>query len=117
MYNLPHEYTARVADYDELLGYLRGIASSDVSINVSVGRSPDSPYFEARGKLRPSKDRSSGGRFVINTDASRDEGGSISVGEMQFRGGHLYTSDGDDYFLLAIELDGVVLRIQDTNYP
>jgi len=41
----------------------------------------------------------------------------ISIVERDFRSAHLNTFDGDDYFTLVIELDGVVLRIQDTNHP
>jgi hypothetical protein len=118
MYNLPREHDAPLANFQELLQFLSGIASSDTSVRILVGRPPaEFAYFEARGKLRQDLARSKEdyGLFDINASGSRDEGGSLSIPEKHFRGGHLTTFDGDDYFTLVVELDGVVLHLQDTN--
>jgi hypothetical protein len=117
VYGLPFEYDRPVNSWEELRHYLERIAESGVAVRVNVGPSATDPYFEARGKLQRSGRESDAAHalFAINTDSSREDGGLISLWQDNFRGGELLTYDGDDYFHLTVRMEGVVLRIEDTN--
>lgn len=106
-HNLPREHDAPLADYEELLGHMSGIAASESSVRVHVGRPPAQwPYFQALGRLKPFASPSGRrGLFAINTHESRDEGGLVALYEDHFRSGHLHTFDGNDYFTLTVEME------------
>jgi hypothetical protein len=117
--HLPTEADDLELDYDALIRILRGLTGERVVGLVVAGTVEAEPVLSVHGTLAEATATAGAGApprhvFTIG-DPDADSGARIRLSADSVKRAGLSTYDGNDYFILRIDVPGLRLVIQDEN--